>query len=118
MPEDEAALYEAPFEYLAAKVKPQRMLNNRRRYAELWWLHAEARPGMRKALAPLRRYIGTSITAKHRFFSWLPEKSLPSNLVVAIANDEDYVFGVLRAYPNNQVMPPIAAMKCHSPKVY
>ena len=95
MPEDEAALYEAPFEYLAAKVKPQRMLNNRRRYAELWWLHAEARPGMRKALAPLRRYIGTSITAKHRFFSWLPEKSLPSNLVVAIANDEDYVFGVL-----------------------
>ena len=59
MPEDEAALYEAPFEYLAAKVKPQRMLNNRRRYAELWWLHAEARPGMRKALAPLRRYIGT-----------------------------------------------------------
>ena len=95
MSEDEAALYETPFEYLAAKVKPQRMLNNRRRYAELWWLHAEARPGMRKALAPLRRYIGTSITAKHRFFSWLPGESLPSNLVVVIANDDDYVFGVL-----------------------
>ena len=95
MPEAEAALYEAPFEHLAANVKPQRMVNNRRRYAELWWLHAEARPGMRKAIAPLTQYIGTSITAKHRFFSWLPGKSLPSNLVIAIANDEDYVFGVL-----------------------
>ena len=95
MPEDKAALYEAPFEYLAANVKPQRMRNNRRRYAQLWWLHAEARPGMRTAISSLRRYIGTSITAKHRFFSWLPANSLPSNLVVAIASDDDYVFGVL-----------------------
>ena len=95
MAEDEAALYETPFEYLAANVKPQRMRNNRSRYAELWWIHAEARPGMRKAISPLQRYIGTSITAKHRFFSWLPATSLPSNLVIAIASHDDYVFGVL-----------------------
>ena len=95
MPEDEAALYETPFEYLAANVKPQRMQNNRSRYAEFWWIHAESRPGMRKAISPLQRYIGTSITAKHRFFSWLPATSLPSNLVIAIASDDDYMFGVL-----------------------
>ena len=50
---------------------------------------------MRKAISPLRRYIGTSVTAKHRFFSWLPATSLPSNLVIAIASHDDYMFGVL-----------------------
>ena len=97
MPEDQAALYEAPFEYLVANVKPRRMQNNRPRYAELWWLHAEARPGMRKAIAPLRRYIGTPKVAKHRFFVWLTSDMLASNLVIAIANDEDYAFGVLHS---------------------
>ena len=95
--EYDAALYEAPFEYLASNVKPQRMRNNRRRYTELWWLHAEARPGMRKAIAPLARYIGTPKVAKHRFFVWLTQDMLPSNLVIAIASDDDYVFGVLQS---------------------
>ena len=97
VPEYEAALYEAPFEYLASNVKPQRMRNNRRRYADLWWLHAEARPGMRKAIAPLSRYIGTPKVAKHRFFVWLQADMLASNLVIAIASDDDYVFGVLQS---------------------
>ena len=96
-PEDQAALYEAPFEYLVANVKPRRMQNNRPRYAELWWLHAEARPGMRKAIAPLHRYIGTPKVAKHRFFVWFTADMLPSNLVIAIASDDDYVFGVLQS---------------------
>ncbi len=95
MPEYEAALYEAPFEHLVSNVKPQRMRNNRRRYTELWWLHAEARPGMRKAIAPLARYIATPKVAKHRFFVWLTANMLPSNLVIAVASDDDYVFGLL-----------------------
>ena len=97
MSEYEAALYEAPFEYLASNVKPQRMRNNRRRYADLWWLHAEARPGMRRAIAPLSRYIGTPKVAKNRFFVWLKADMLASNLVIAIASDDDYVFGVLQS---------------------
>ena len=53
---------------------------------------------MRKALAPLSKYIGTPKVAKHRFFVWLTSDTLPSNLVIAIASDQDYVFGVLQSY--------------------
>ena len=44
MPEADAALYEAPFEYVLANVKPDRIQNRRRRYAELWWIHARSPP--------------------------------------------------------------------------
>ena len=45
--EAEASLYELPFEYVAAHVKPDRMKNNREAYRRYWWRHAEARPGLR-----------------------------------------------------------------------
>src|SRR5207248_7084544 len=41
MPEDEAALYEQPFEYIQQKVKPERLKNNRAAYRERWWIHVE-----------------------------------------------------------------------------
>ena len=50
---------------------------------------------MRRVLSPLQRYIGTPKVAKHRFFVWLTDDMLPSNLVIAIASDDNYVFGVL-----------------------
>ena len=46
---DEAALYEAPFEYARKSVKPTRAGNKRAAYVENWWLHMEPRPGMRAA---------------------------------------------------------------------
>ncbi len=97
MPEDEAALYEAPFEYLITNVKPERIQNNRRRYAELWWIHAEARPGMRQALANLPRYIGTSMVSRHRMFAWIDGEVLPDATIIVFARDDDYFFGVLQS---------------------
>ena len=97
MSEEDAALYEAPFEYIAANVKPDRLQNNRRRYAELWWIHAEARPGMRQALSGLERYIGTSMVSQHRIFAWVDGDVLPENTIIAFASDNDYFFGVLQS---------------------
>ena len=97
MPEADAALYEAPFEYVAAHVKPDRVQNRRRRYAELWWIHAEARPGMRRALAGLPRYIGTSMVSRHRMFSYLDGDVLPDATIIVFACDDDYFFGVLHS---------------------
>ena len=91
----DAALYEAPFEYVKAKVQPERVKNKMQWRAENWWLHGYPATTMRKALAPLQRYIGTPKVAKHRFFVWLSAAMLPSNLVIAIASDDDYMFGVL-----------------------
>ncbi len=53
---------------------------------------------MRQKLSSLTRYIATPKVAKHRFFVWLTTEMLPSNLVIAIASDDDYVLGVLQSY--------------------
>ena len=97
MPEANAALYEAPFEYVAANVKPDRIKNRRRRYAELWWIHAEARPGMRRALAGLPRYIVTSMVSRHRMFSYIDGDVLPDATIIVFARNDDYFFGVLHS---------------------
>jgi type II restriction/modification system DNA methylase subunit YeeA len=100
MSEDEAALYEAPFEYVRRVVYPERKHNRRPRRRELWWLHGETVPGLRRATAGLGRFIGTARLAKHRLFVWLPAGTLPDSQVVAFARDDDYFFGVLHSRPH------------------
>ena len=95
MPEDQAALYEAPFEYAKANVKPTRVKNKMRWRAENWWLHGYPATTLRQALSPLKRYIATPKVAKHRFFVWMGDDMLPSNLVIAVARDDYYLFGIL-----------------------
>jgi len=97
MSETEAALYEAPFEYVKEHVRPTRIKNKRKAYAETWWIHAEPRPGMRAALAGLERYLATAMVSKHRLFSWLPAETLAENLVIVFARSDDYFFGVLHS---------------------
>ena len=92
---EEAALYEAPFEYVEKHVRPIRANNRRRRYADYWWIHMESRPGLRNALRGLERYIATPTTSKHRMFIWLDSEVFSDNSVIAIARDDDYTFGVL-----------------------
>jgi type II restriction/modification system DNA methylase subunit YeeA len=93
----EAALYELPFEYVKEHVYPVRKNNNRKAYRERWWIHAEARPSMRAAIAPLKRYISTTHTSKHRPFVWLDGEILPDHALVVFARDDDYFFGVLHS---------------------
>ena len=95
MPASAAALYEAPFEYVNEKVMPTRVKNKMPWRAENWWLHGYPATTMRQALSPLQRFIGTPKVSKHRFFVWLTNDMLPSNLVITIARDDDYMLGVL-----------------------
>ena len=90
-----ASLYEAPFEYVKEKVMPTRVKNKMRWRAENWWLHGYPATTMRQVLAPLPRYIATPKVAKHRFFVWLGAEMLASNLIVAVASSDGYMFGVL-----------------------
>ena len=98
--EEDAALYETPYEHIKANVKPQRIKNKMQWRAANWWLHGYLATEMRRMLSSLPRYIGTSVTAKHRFFAWLPADSLPSNSVIAVASAEDYMLGVLQSRPH------------------
>ncbi|AHY46604.1 Methyltransferase domain [Rubrobacter radiotolerans] len=97
MPEEEAALYGAPFEYVNEHVRPMRAGNKRKTYRDLWWIHMEPRPAMRRALKGLERFIGTPTVAKHRLFVWRDNQSLADHQIIAVARDDDYFFGVLHS---------------------
>lgn len=97
MLEGDASLYESPFEYVLKHVKPEREKNNREAYRKFWWRHAEARPGMRKALIPLPRYIATPRVAKHRMFVWLDKSVVPDSRLYAICRDDETIFGILHS---------------------
>ncbi len=92
-----AALYEWPFEYVREHVRPGRLGNSRPAYEERWWIHEEARSGLRKALLGLPRFIVTIRHSKHRLFVWMPADTLPDSALVAIARADDYTFGLLHS---------------------
>ncbi|NDW45694.1 class I SAM-dependent DNA methyltransferase [Ruegeria sp. PrR005] len=95
MSQKDACFFEKPYEWVMEKVKPQRDQVRRQNHRENWWLHGEARPGMRKALDGLARFIATPETSKYRLFVWLPHTTLPGHKLYAIARSDDTAFGVL-----------------------
>ena len=95
--EANAACYESPFEHVRTNVKPERVKNNRETYRRLWWQHVEARPAMRTALAPLKRFLCTTRVSKHRLFVWLQAPTLPDSATFAFARADDFSFGVLHS---------------------
>ena len=94
---EDAALYEAPFEYVNEHVRPMRETNKRKAYRDRWWIHMEPRPAMHRALAELPRFLGTPTVAKHRLFVWLNGTTVPDHQIIAFALDDDYFFGVLHS---------------------
>ncbi len=92
---DQAVLYETPFEYVDAHVRPQR--ERSRSTISSWWLHERPRPDMRQALESIDRYIVTPRVSKHRLFAWIAGKVLADSATIALARDDDYTFGVLHS---------------------
>ena len=97
MSEADAALFESPFAYAAEHVQPMRQTNNREAYRVFWWRHGEARPGLRKLLRSLARYIVTPEVAKHRLFVWAPIAVLPDKNLQVITRADDATFGILHS---------------------
>lgn len=97
MSEEEASLFELPFEYAEKKIKPQRVEKREERANKKWWIHQRSRPELRGAIAPLKRFIATSMVSKHRFFVWLPKVQIPENLCVVITRADDTTFGILHS---------------------
>jgi hypothetical protein len=94
---NEAAMYEAPFAFVEGNVKPTRIKNRRRAYAEKWWLHVEPRPAMRDACHELARFPVTARVSKHRIFAWFQSPTLPDSATFCFARSDDYFFGVLHS---------------------
>jgi type II restriction/modification system DNA methylase subunit YeeA len=100
MTNNEAALFEAPFEHLGKHVYPVRSLNRRASYARNWWRYAETRPEMRRAVESLDRFIVTPRVSKHRLFVWVPTGTLIDSATFLFAREDDYFFGVLHSKPH------------------
>ncbi|MBK9752515.1 MAG: class I SAM-dependent DNA methyltransferase [Nannocystis sp.] len=93
---DDARLrFPALWDHLVRHVRPARAANNRANYQKYWWLFGEGRPGMRRALVGLSRYIVTGETAKHRVFQFLPADTVADHKIYAIAADDAFLLGVL-----------------------
>jgi type II restriction/modification system DNA methylase subunit YeeA len=97
MSEQDAALFEVPFKHILINVKPLRDELRRQGHREKWWLHGESRPGMRRALHGLKRYLATPRVSKHRLFVWLNSATIPDSAIYAIARDDDTTFGILHS---------------------
>ena len=97
MVQEEAALYEAPFQHAKEHVYPMRQRNRRESYREHWWRHVEPRQGMWRALDGLSRYIATPTVAKHRLFAWLDARICPDHQLIVIAREDDVTFGILHS---------------------
>ncbi len=97
MTEADASLFELPFEHILENVKPVRIGKREEKANEKWWIHQRSRPELRKALAPLKRFICTPRVSKHRVFVWLDMSVLPDCATVAIAKDDDTTFGILHS---------------------
>jgi type II restriction/modification system DNA methylase subunit YeeA len=95
--EEEASLYEAPFEYVKQHVKPQRARNRRENRRKNWWRHGEPGTNLRVALAGKRRKLVTPLVSKHRIFLWVDVGIVANQTVNIIALEDDYSFGVLQS---------------------
>ena len=97
MSEQEAALYEAPFQRIKERVHPMRQRNRREAYRRNWWRHVEPRPGMWRELDGLSRFIATPMVAKHRLFVWCDARICPDHQLIVIARYDDTTFGILHS---------------------
>jgi type II restriction/modification system DNA methylase subunit YeeA len=95
--EQEASLFEAPFEHIKERVFPERSKNRRESYRIRWWRHVEPRPALMGKLAQVKRYIVTPTVAKHRLFVWLDSAVVPDHQLIAITKDDDTTFGILHS---------------------
>ena len=95
MTENDAALFEKPFEYATEHIKSIRAVNREAQRAKYWWRHGRPRPELRSKLAAITRYIATVETAKHRFFVFFPVSVAPEHSLIVIPRADDTTFGLL-----------------------
>ncbi len=99
MPEADAALYEAPFEYVKRHVKPTRARHPSDDHRRAWWLHVAAAVGNARGPGrPGSLHRHAARLTKHRLFVLAGRaRHLPITQLIVFARDDDYFFGVLHS---------------------
>jgi hypothetical protein len=96
--EEEASLYEQPFEHVREKLYDFRHHGKHTQYErDNWWIHLRPRPAMWAAIGHLPRFIVMLTVAKHRLFVWCKAPTVPDHQLIAFASASDYFFGILHS---------------------
>ncbi|HEY0153748.1 MAG TPA: DNA methyltransferase [Longimicrobium sp.] len=95
MEEDAARLFPLTFDIVRDRVKPERDANKREGRKTYWWRFGEPNQKLRSLIAGLPRYIATSETSKHRFFTFLDSDVAPDNMLVCVGTTECFHLGIL-----------------------
>ncbi len=95
--QEDASAYEEPFEFVKAKVWPERKNHREPRQREKWWLLARSCPEMMAAVSKLGRYLVTPTVCKHRVFAWLTYPTEPDHQLYVFARSDDFFYGIVHS---------------------
>lgn len=83
------------YQHLLSQSKPVRDQDKMKYRRENWWKFGQPSTEMRDALGGLERFIGTTETAAHRIFSFIPGTVAPDQKIRVIASSEPMLLAVL-----------------------
>jgi hypothetical protein len=84
-----------------AKVKPERLKNNREIRRRYWWRFGETTPALRAAIAGLERVLVTPLTSTHIAFAFLPARMVFSHNLVVFSLTSEAAISVLQSRPHD-----------------
>lgn len=95
--EQEASLFEAPYQHVLQTVKPTRQSDRNLKTRSIWWRYERERTPLRQKLRQLDRFITTTRHSKFRLFAWTHTCTIPDSALIAITRDDDTSFGILHS---------------------
>jgi hypothetical protein len=93
--EEQARIYEAPFERVERLVKAERQQKGSGNMRERWWLFERARPELYRRIAPLDRCIVITVTSRTVQPVTVPTGVVFAHKLVVFAYDDESHFGLL-----------------------
>ena len=96
-PLERAQEYPQPFSIVEGKVKPFRATQNRKRNREVWWVYAEHRPGLTRAIQNISRCFVAAATTKHLSFSAMPTDYIFTHALYVFTTDRWDLFSVVQS---------------------
>ncbi len=94
-PIERAQKYEACFDIVDERVRPEREKVNRKAHRERWWQYGDKRPALYSAIAEMERVIVITLVSKVIQPAFVPTGQVFAHKVGVFAYDDDFHFGVL-----------------------
>jgi hypothetical protein len=95
-PEEKAREYPDCFKIVEEKVKPTRLLDNRKVYREYWWQYAEKRPALSQAIAGMKRVLMRARVANLNSWDFTTARIVNSEQTVILAEDTFAWFALMQ----------------------